>query len=187
MAGPLIAAIPPTAPGAASGALPASLPGTEAGGPSSADAFQRTLDAARVQAPGAVPSTEPGTVPGLPDFLRLPLDRGANLGQDVLNSLERFGRQVNRLERTSRFDPAGRSAGAGAPPALAPAPAGSAAPGVAGVGPAGPKPATDLEAIFRNSEAEQVKLFGLMIDVTMGHSASSSVNSTMKTLLTQSG
>lgn len=106
------------------------------------------------------------------------------LGDDVLRSLERFGRSVNSLQKmgveaqksvealqASRSLPAGPASAAITP--------GGSATRVA--------TQTDMAEVFKVAMSDQARLYGVMTEVCMGRSVGNSLNQTVKTLLTQNG
>lgn len=153
---------------------PATPPSTPGFGPYMQ---QAQPDAARISAPGpavrAVPAQDLAQV-------QQPATRSVALGKDVLNSLERFGRQVNTLQKLGTDVKHAKPGPAVQVPQ--PSPASPTAPANA-AGDAG----TDLSAVFRSSMESQAQLYGLVTEVSLGRSVSGSVSTTMKTLLTQSG
>lgn len=116
---------------------------------------------------------------------------GGTLGQEVLASLERFSGRVRALQdmgaaalKDLKHHRPGGPAGAAGMGTIGPPP-GPAERRVDTAAPAAP--VERLADVFRDSMAQQAKLYGLVTEISLGRSIAGSVNTTMKTLLTQSG
>ena len=132
------------------------------------------------------PAPTPVTPPPTPTPIQAIRRPGATLGNDVLDTLERFGGKLQDLQKlgaphnSPRARPI-RTAFATAPglsPTMTDAPSTNDPFGSLKQG---------YEDIFDESMRHQAKLFGLVIEVDLGRSVASTTTSTAKTLLTQSG
>ena len=126
-----------------------------------------------------------------------------SLGQDVLNSLERFGDRTNALRKLSTEWRRGGGGGGGGDKAgggvdklgthaMMAGPAQRMPPPSAPQADKGPDKGMDgiteqYRDMMHESMGRQAELYGLVIDVELGRQVASTATSTAKTLLTQSG
>ncbi len=151
-------------------------------------AFDRFLVAANDAAtPTQATATTPQPTTPQPAALQAVRRPGATLGNDVLDTLERFGGKLQDLQKlgSARAAPA-----RAAPVRVAFASQPGLSPTMTDAAPAA-DPFGSLkqgyEQIFGDSMRHQARLFGLVIEVDLGRSVASTATSTAKTLLTQSG
>ena len=188
---------------AASQGLDGGRPGGQSGGGPGGgpDAFQPYIQQA-ADGQGAV--AQRPSAQAVQDIQRPQLN---TLGNNVLDSLERFGSRADSLRKLGgqwrAGVPAGGS-GAGASVGLPASPWGAGA--LAGpaqlMPPPGTPPAPQLAAsgdhsmdsitqmyrdTFNESMSHQAELYNLIVEVDLGRQVSSTATSTAKTLLTQSG
>ena len=155
------------------------LPGPSAQPAEPGGNFAAYLDA--MPEVGRVPiAIQPNMPPATP-IQQLSQPPQNTLGNDVLNSLERYGSRVQTLQKVgSNAGKHGAGVGVGGPASSYIAPAGGPPDHMADIR----KGYTD---IVEKSMDHQRHMFGLMIEVNLGHTVASNVTSTAKTLLTQSG
>lgn len=155
------------------------LPGSSAQPAEPGGNFASYLDA--MPEAGRVPIAIQPSMPPATPIQQLSQPPQNTLGNDVLNSLERYGSRVQTLQKVgSDAGKHGAGLSVGGPASNHIAPSGGAPDAMADIR----KGYTD---IVEKSMDHQRHMFGLMIEVNLGHTVASNVTSTAKTLLTQSG
>ena len=178
--GSALASMPPV------GASPTDthLPGPSAQPAEPGGNFGSYLDA--MPEAGRVPIAIQPSMPPTTPIQQLSQPPQNTLGNDVLNSLERYGSRVQTLQKVGSdagkhgAGTHGVSGGLGGPASNHIAPSGGAPDAMADI-------RKGYADIVEKSMDHQRHMFGLMIEVNLGHTVASNVTSTAKTLLTQSG